>query len=61
MAWRNIYKNFVVGNYGGTKLIDNDDGSLFYKNNHNFMIYGIGQKGKGGALQNFGNMIVYID
>ena len=27
----------VIANYGGSKQVDNDDGSLFYKVHSNFM------------------------
>ena len=36
----------VIANYGGSKEVDNDDGSLFYKIYENFMAYGWGQKFK---------------
>ena len=41
MAPRNVTRNFLVGNYGGTNgVIDNDDGSEYYRNNHNFQARG---------------------
>lgn len=46
-APRNVTRNFLVGNYGGGNgVIDNDDGSEFFRNNHNFQVYGH-QKFKG--------------
>ena len=39
MKPRNITRNFLVANYGGTNgAIDNDDGSEHYHNNHNFHV-----------------------
>ena len=37
MAWRRIWRNIVIANYGGSKEVDNDYGSLFYKIHDNFM------------------------
>ena len=31
MAWREVHNNLVVANYGGSKEVDNDDGSLFWR------------------------------
>ena len=31
MQWRDVTANFVIANYGGSKEVDNDDGSLFWK------------------------------
>ena len=30
MAWREVRNNILIANYGGSKEVDNDDGSLFY-------------------------------
>ena len=39
MLPRNISRNFLVANYGGSNgAIDNDDESLRYENNHNFQV-----------------------
>ena len=41
MLPRNISFNMLVANYGGSNgAVDNDDGSLFFENNHNFAVYG---------------------
>jgi hypothetical protein len=40
MQWRNVYQNVVIANYGGSKQVDNDDGSLFWRTHENFMAYG---------------------
>jgi len=59
MLPRNISRNFLVANYGGSNgAIDNDDGSLRYENNHNFQVYGH-QKFKTGAIRSYGNVIAY--
>ena len=61
MAWRQVRRNFVVANYGGSKEIDNDDGSLFYNLTNNVMVYGWGQKFKCGGIRSVGNLKMYID
>jgi hypothetical protein len=59
MKPRNISRNFLVANYGGSNgAIDNDDESLRYENNHNFQVYGH-QKFKTGAIRSYGNVIAY--
>ena len=40
MQWRHVHNNIVIANYGGSKQVDNDDGSLFWKVYSNFMAYG---------------------
>ena len=40
MQWRQVFKNVVIANYGGSKQVDNDDGSLFWRTYENFMAYG---------------------
>jgi len=51
----------LVGNYGGGNgCVDNDDGSLWYDNNHNFAVYGR-QKFKVGAIRSFGNVLAYVN
>merc|ERR1712151_153952 len=59
-AWREITRNVVISNYGGFKEVDNDDGSLFYKIHHNFMLYGWGQKFKCGGIQSFNNVKAFV-
>lgn len=39
-AWNNIHNNFMLCNYGSNMCIDNDDGSAYYLNHHNFEVYG---------------------
>ena len=57
MLPRNITNNFLVANYGGSNgAVDNDDGSEYYENNHNFQIYGH-QKFKVGAIHSYGNVM----
>lgn len=51
MAWRNVRANLLIANYGGSKEVDTDDGSLFYNITSNFMAYGWGQKFKCGMLR----------
>ena len=31
MEWRHVTENVVIANYGGSKQVDNDDGSLFWR------------------------------
>jgi hypothetical protein len=50
----------LVGNYGGGNgCVDNDDGSLWFDNNHNFAVYGH-QKFKVGAIRSYGNVLAYV-
>jgi hypothetical protein len=59
MLPRNISRNFLTANYGGTNgAIDNDDGSIHFENNHNFQVYGH-QKFKTGGIRSYGNVIAY--
>jgi len=61
MLPRNISNNMLVGNYGGGNgCVDNDDGSLWFDNNHNFAVYGH-QKFKVGAIRSFGNVLAYVN
>jgi len=39
-AYNEIHHNFWICNYGSNMCIDNDDGSSYYKNHHNFEVYG---------------------
>jgi hypothetical protein len=60
MLPRNISNNFLCTNYGGGNgAVDNDDGSLWFKNNHNFAVYGH-QKFKVGAISSVGNILAYV-
>jgi hypothetical protein len=60
MLPRNISNNFLSTNYGGGNgAVDNDDGSLWFANNHNFAVYGH-QKFKVGAIQSYGNVLAYV-
>jgi hypothetical protein len=60
MLPRNISFNMLVANYGGSNgAVDNDDGSLFFENNHNFAVYGH-QKFKVGAISSYGNILAYV-
>jgi len=61
MAWRDVRHNIVIANYGGSKEVDNDDGSLFYRVHHNFMAYGWAQKFKCGGIESFNNVKAFID
>lgn len=60
MDWRDVTRNIVISNYGGSKEVDNDDGSLFYNIHHNFMAYGLGQKFKCGAIKSSQNVKAFI-
>eukprot|EP00947_MAST-08B_sp_MAST-8B-sp1_P004183 g4183.t1 len=61
MAWRRVEANLVVANYGGSKEVDNDDGSLYWRVTRNVMVYGWGQKFKCGGIESFGNLKAYIE
>jgi len=39
-AYNEINHNFFICNYGSNMCIDNDDGSSYYLNHHNFEVYG---------------------
>eukprot|EP01090_Pellita_catalonica_P017490 TRINITY_DN5293_c0_g1_i1.p1 TRINITY_DN5293_c0_g1~~TRINITY_DN5293_c0_g1_i1.p1 ORF type:complete len:206 (+),score=24.65 TRINITY_DN5293_c0_g1_i1:150-767(+) len=39
-AYNEIHHNFMICNYGSNMCIDNDDGSSYYLNHHNFAVYG---------------------
>ncbi len=61
MAWRHVTGNLVVANYGGSKEVDNDDGSLFWRITGNVMVFGWGQKFKCGAIESFDNLKLFIE
>lgn len=60
MAFRHVYGNYLISNYGGSKEIDNDDGSLFWRNYDNVMVYGWSQKFKCGAIYSYGNYKIFV-
>jgi len=60
MAFRNVWRNIIIANYGGSKEVDNDDGSLFWKVYSNFMAYGWGQKFKCGAIYSYDNLKAFL-
>ena len=58
-----IYLNFMIGNYDTQDVIDNDDGSSYYKVFNNFLLYGPnGQKSDSGGHDNwaYNNIYGYI-
>eukprot|EP01062_Namystynia_karyoxenos_P003506 TRINITY_DN11258_c0_g1_i1.p1 TRINITY_DN11258_c0_g1~~TRINITY_DN11258_c0_g1_i1.p1 ORF type:complete len:903 (+),score=355.61 TRINITY_DN11258_c0_g1_i1:80-2788(+) len=61
MAWREVYGNFLVANYGGSKEVDTDDGSLFWRIHDNYMQYGWSQKFKCGGIESFRNYKAFVD
>jgi hypothetical protein len=61
MAWRDVSRNLIVANYGGSKEVDNDDGSLFWNVHSNVMFFGWGQKFKCGAIYSSDNLKWFID
>lgn len=61
MAWRQVRNNIVIANYGGSKEVDNDDGSLFWNITSNFMAYGWSQKFKCGGIRSSNNFKAYVD
>lgn len=60
MAWRHVYGNFLVSNYGGSKQVDTDDGSLFFKVHDNYMQYGWSQKFKCGGIESYDNFKSFV-
>jgi len=60
MAFRNVWRNFIIANYGGAKEVDNDDGSLFWNIHSNFMAYGWAQKFKCGAIYSYDNVKAFL-
>jgi len=60
MAFRHVWRNIIIANYGGSKEVDNDDGSLFWKIWSNFMVYGWGQKFKCGAIYSYNNIKAFL-
>eukprot|EP01118_Nematostelium_gracile_P006845 TRINITY_DN2209_c0_g1_i1.p1 TRINITY_DN2209_c0_g1~~TRINITY_DN2209_c0_g1_i1.p1 ORF type:complete len:341 (+),score=99.83 TRINITY_DN2209_c0_g1_i1:420-1442(+) len=50
--FNDIYSNFFICNYGSNMCIDNDDGSAYYNNHHNFEVYG-GHKSDFGGHNKF--------
>jgi hypothetical protein len=40
MEWRHVWGNLLIANYGGSKQVDNDDGSLFWRIHDNYMQVG---------------------
>eukprot|EP00750_Incisomonas_marina_P033658 INCI9923.3.p1 GENE.INCI9923.3~~INCI9923.3.p1 ORF type:complete len:923 (-),score=130.23 INCI9923.3:2785-5553(-) len=61
MEWREVYHNFIVANYGGSKEVDNDDGSLFWRIHDNTMLYGWSQKFKCGGIESWNNLKAFVD
>jgi hypothetical protein len=61
MEWRHVYGNLLIANYGGSKQVDNDDGSLFWRVHDNYMQYGWSQKFKCGGIESFGNYKSFVD
>ena len=59
--WRHVKRNLLISNYGGSKEVDNDDGSLFWKVESNFMAFGWAQKFKCGGIYSYGNLKAFID
>eukprot|EP01114_Cavostelium_apophysatum_P013942 TRINITY_DN3485_c0_g1_i1.p1 TRINITY_DN3485_c0_g1~~TRINITY_DN3485_c0_g1_i1.p1 ORF type:complete len:916 (-),score=185.26 TRINITY_DN3485_c0_g1_i1:40-2787(-) len=51
-AYNNIHNNFMLCNFGSNMCIDNDDGSAYYRNHHNFEVYG-GHKSDFGGHNKF--------
>eukprot|EP00937_MAST-01D_sp_MAST-1D-sp2_P001006 g1006.t1 len=61
MEWRDVSRNFIIANYGGSKQVDNDDGSLFWRVHDNYMQYGWSQKFKCGGIESWGNYKAFVD
>lgn len=51
-AYNSINNNLMLCNYGSNMCIDNDDGSAYYNNHHNFEIYGGHKSDFGGHNKN---------
>ena len=39
-AFNEFHHNLIIGNYGSSLCIDNDDGSAFYHLHDNYLVYG---------------------
>lgn len=61
MEWRHVTENVVIANYGGSKQVDNDDGSLFWRVYSNFMAFGWCQKFKCGGIESFDNVKAMVE
>eukprot|EP00054_Salpingoeca_dolichothecata_P007214 m.41893 g.41893 ORF g.41893 m.41893 type:complete len:814 (+) comp16925_c0_seq2:2-2443(+) len=61
MEIRKVYNNLLISNYGGSKEVDTDDGSLFWHIFNNVMAFGWGQKFKCGNIQSWGNLKAFLD
>ncbi|XP_065181055.1 uncharacterized protein LOC135811743 [Sycon ciliatum] len=47
-AVNNIHHNFLIGNYGSSMCLDNDDGSAYYHHSDNYLVYGGHKSNYGG-------------
>jgi hypothetical protein len=56
-----IEKNFVMSNYASTWPLDHDDGSCFYHDRSNYLIYAGAKNYKGFAKKTTGNVYVHAD
>jgi len=50
--------NYLLGGYGGIKGIDHDDGSTWWENSENLLIYGY-QKLKGREQESYNNVVLF--
>ena len=60
MAWRHVQRNIVIANYGGSKQVDTDDGSLFWRVRHNFLAFGWCAKFKCGGIEQLNNVRAFV-
>jgi len=60
-AYNDIHHNFMICNYGSNMCIDNDDGSSYYLNHHNFEVYGGHKSDFGGHNKFTYNTIMAFD
>ena len=60
-AETNITNNFFIGNYHSAWPIDHDDGSSYYINTYNFLVYGGHKNHLGHSKTASNNMYIYPD
>lgn len=56
--FRYVQNNFIIGSHQGYKSIDHDDGTSYFKNSHNLLVYGH-QKIKGYIQSSNYNLVLF--
>ena len=54
-----IRYNFVIANYYSTAPLDHDDGSAYYYDHHNVLVYGGGKNNIGHSKRTVNNLFIY--